>query len=243
MTWDEQGERVLRRGEWHEKESGTTYWPPGVRPSFVEAAEIDTEMQAELAPDVPSRDLPGFGDGYRIRSDDTWDRARRDYLAGDSCRTVCLRYGLAEGTLKHRARAEGWRKADAPDPEPLDPEGLDLSPQDEAPDRDALAAQAMARFVRAVRTGHSVDALRWQRVHAALTVPLPPPPPEPRPLSELELAVHRRMEEQRLDLLRRLAGLPVDWTGSDPSDPSDRFFSSAPNTAPDDAAETDAGPA
>lgn len=41
-----------------------------------------------------------------------WDQARHDYLAGVSAPVVAERYGLSERSLRRRAAAEGWRRAD-----------------------------------------------------------------------------------------------------------------------------------
>ena len=47
--------------------------------------------------------------GHDLRSQATWDLARRDYLAGDSRTQVCDRYGLSPSTFTDRAAHEGWR--------------------------------------------------------------------------------------------------------------------------------------
>lgn len=46
------------------------------------------------------------------RSTDLWALARADYLAGGSAPEVCERHGLSLSTFRHRARVEGWRRAD-----------------------------------------------------------------------------------------------------------------------------------
>ena len=46
------------------------------------------------------------------RSNDLWALARADYLAGGSAPEVCERHGLSLSTFRHRARVEGWRRAD-----------------------------------------------------------------------------------------------------------------------------------
>lgn len=43
---------------------------------------------------------------------DVWTHARADYLAGASAPVVAERYSLSERTLRRRAAAEGWRRAD-----------------------------------------------------------------------------------------------------------------------------------
>lgn len=46
------------------------------------------------------------------RSNDLWALARADYLAGGSAPEVCERHDLSLSTFRHRARVEGWRRAD-----------------------------------------------------------------------------------------------------------------------------------
>jgi len=43
---------------------------------------------------------------------DLWTLARQDYLSGVSALIVAERYGVSERTLRRRAAAEGWRRAD-----------------------------------------------------------------------------------------------------------------------------------
>ncbi|HZW16564.1 MAG TPA: hypothetical protein VFF66_09965 [Brevundimonas sp.] len=43
---------------------------------------------------------------------DLWSRARADFLAGESAPVVAERYGLSLRSLRRRAAAEGWRRAD-----------------------------------------------------------------------------------------------------------------------------------
>lgn len=51
-----------------------------------------------------------------LTSAETWAAARRDYLGGASAPVVSERYGLSERTLRRRAAAEGWRRADVETP-------------------------------------------------------------------------------------------------------------------------------
>ena len=90
----------------------------------------------------------GARGGYRRASDETWARARGDYEAGHTGAAVCARYDLRPGTLRARASVEGWRRIDAPDPEPVDlysGEALDL------PDYEAMALVALIRVNRALQ--------------------------------------------------------------------------------------------
>ncbi len=103
-------------------------------------------------------------DPYRIRTPETWDAARADYLAGHTAQAVCARYDLGESSFHKRAAREGWRRADQPDPAPLDDDADDL------PDADlpGLVELALKRMAVAARRGRAADALRWQRFHGAL---------------------------------------------------------------------------
>jgi len=108
-------------------------------------------------PDAPA--------GQALRSQATWDLARRDYLAGSSRTQVCDRYGLNPSTFAGRARREGWRKADQPDPPPVpddDPEA------DDPIDCAALAEDALVRVRRALRLGRAGEAASWMRLHEKL---------------------------------------------------------------------------
>jgi len=107
--------------------------------------------------------------GHAPRSQAAWDLARRDYLAGDSRTQVCDRYGLNPSTFTDRARREGWRKADQPDPPPVpddDPEA------DQPVDCAALAEDALVRVRRALRLGRAGEAASWMRLHEKLAARL-----------------------------------------------------------------------
>ncbi len=105
-----------------------------------------------------------MADPYRSRSDETWDKARADYLAGETAERVCDRYGLGESNFRKRAREDRWRKCDQPDPEPLDDD-------DDLPhaDLEVTADLALRRMAASVRRGRAAEALRWQRLHAGLS--------------------------------------------------------------------------
>ncbi|HEV7228488.1 hypothetical protein [Brevundimonas sp.] len=103
-------------------------------------------------------------DAHRIRSAETWDRARDDYLAGVTGQEVCRRHDLAPSTFWARAQAEGWRRSDQPDPEP---EADDLEPY-AGVDLTELVDLAWRRLARAIDRGASVEAARWARLHADL---------------------------------------------------------------------------
>ncbi|HYC98405.1 hypothetical protein [Brevundimonas sp.] len=48
------------------------------------------------------------------RSAETWEAARRDYVAGTPAAIVAERYGLAVRTVRRRALAQNWSREDAP---------------------------------------------------------------------------------------------------------------------------------
>jgi alkylation response protein AidB-like acyl-CoA dehydrogenase len=99
---------------------------------------------------------------YRIRSPETWAKARADYLAGLPSALVCERYDLGESAFKRRARDEGWRRRDAPDPEPLP---LDDDDGEDAPDLQAVAAGLLRRSLRAAAAGRLQEAARALKLH------------------------------------------------------------------------------
>jgi len=98
---------------------------------------------------------------YRTRSEDTWDRARDAYLAGEPAESVCSRFDLGLRTFRARAAEQGWRRADRPDPEPFEiDEGAALD--DEVDDAE-LRCLARRRMALAARRGLVAEALRWAR--------------------------------------------------------------------------------
>lgn len=103
-------------------------------------------------------------EGHRIRARTTWLLARYDYLQGDSAEQVCDRYGLKVSTQRDRARKEGWRKIDQPDPDPVEDE-IDDSPVD----CEAMADEALTRVRAALRRRRPAEAASWMRVHEKLS--------------------------------------------------------------------------
>ncbi len=101
----------------------------------------------------------------RIRPDETWDRARTDYLAGATAEEVCRRHDLGVPAFRKRARQGEWRRADQPAPDPLD-DTLDLDVPPEP--RERMLDKAWRRMSRALDDGHSTEAVRWTRVHTML---------------------------------------------------------------------------
>ena len=104
---------------------------------------------------------------YRIRSPETWAAARDAFRAGEPAEAVCARVDLGLSAFWKRAREEGWRRADQPDPEPDDV----LPDPDARLERSDLADLAWQRLSRAVGQGRIAEALRWQKLHAELTAP------------------------------------------------------------------------
>lgn len=100
---------------------------------------------------------------YRSRSDETWARARDDYLAGMTAEQVCLRHDLGLRAFWTRAAEQGWRRRDQPDPAPDEVGGLGVFDDFEPSDLEDLAR---LRMVAAMTRGHSTEALRWRRVYA-----------------------------------------------------------------------------
>ncbi|MDQ8027952.1 MAG: hypothetical protein REJ23_04435 [Brevundimonas sp.] len=112
----------------------------------------------------------------RSAPDDVWEQVREDYLAGWSAPACCRRHGVGLSTLRKRAAAEGWRRADRPWSPPngldLDDEGLAL---EESVDGDLeqiplgeLSVVAFQRMMRAILHGNAMEALRWRRVHTIM---------------------------------------------------------------------------
>ncbi len=102
-------------------------------------------------------------DPYRIRTDDTWDAARQDYLTGFTAEEVCRRHDIGLSALRKRARREGWRRHDQADPSPED--DFDVFDDLEPPE---LVEMAWRRMAAAIARGRGADAARWQRIHADL---------------------------------------------------------------------------
>jgi len=158
---------------------------------------------------------PAARTGYRRASDTTWDAARADYLAGETAEAVCERYGMALSTFRARAREDGWRRSDQPDPEPLDP--LDMAAEVGLPDYADMARQALVRLNRAVHAGRAVEAARWMRLHARLLdlAAAPPPPPAPRPEKTPDVVDRAVAQAEEIERIARdaVALAPDDLAG------------------------------
>lgn len=104
---------------------------------------------------------------HRVRSEQTWAKAREAYAGGLSGPEVCERFDLGLSALRLRARNEGWRRSDQEDPgaetEVLDDaEALDRDP-DLSPAE--LAELAWKRARRATLRGRLREAQGWARLH------------------------------------------------------------------------------
>ncbi|QBX37608.1 hypothetical protein E4M02_00440 [Brevundimonas sp. S30B] len=194
-------------------------WPapaPGAGPqvTYVDESEYyltdDDFYDVRASPRSADRSVDTGRGGYTRASDAVWARARQDYLAGDAAETVCARYDLGLSTLRQRARAEGWRRRDQPDPEPVD---LEAEVEAGLPDYADIARHALVRMNRAVLAGRGPEAAGWMRIHrqmlemarAANETPPPrqPPPkaaPQPAPLPDPDLDPSAEVLE---DVMRR----------------------------------------
>ena len=172
--------------------------------------------------------------GYRRASDETWALARRDYQSGHTGEEVCARYDLRPSTLRDRARAEGWRRVDAPDPEPVDLDGDELLV---LPDYEEMALVALVRLNRALKAGRAAEAGRWMRLHEKLTAmaerPDPASEPAPREPPEPGFVVdHSNLAARQAAINARFAEMTNYYAHirppvSDNSDNSDTVFSAA----------------
>lgn len=106
---------------------------------------------------------------YRLRSAETWERAREDYFAGDDAFTVCDRYDIGLSNLRRRAKAEGWRRADQAD---MDAEEAFDAAYDEAcsgyAEPTSTVQESLTMSVRLAEEGRITEAGRWLRYHRSL---------------------------------------------------------------------------
>jgi hypothetical protein len=234
--------------------------PAAASPEAAAPEAAPREPARPLYDGRPIRDPYDRGGGYRRVSDAVWDRAREDYLAGEAAEMVCARHGLALSTFRQRARAQGWRRIDQPDPEPVD---LDAEEEAGLPDYAQMARHALVRLNRAVLRGRAAEAAGWMRLHMRLsdlaraaeaTPETPPPAPKPaktpdpqatamakartvqtlvRAVADLDPAdaTGRRLIDKSLEVLDALERAPI----SDDSHHSDGVFADAESGTPADA--------
>lgn len=153
-------------------------------PDFFNAASWDEEDDDEPAPRAIYHDAepdtrqrgpkrpPAPRGGYRIRSDETWEKAREAYAGGETAEEVAFRFDLGLSTLHARAREEGWRRSDQQDPgdyggvTPRLDDGSCHIGADEG--YAALAERALTQLRRAMAQGRGGAAASWMRVHDRL---------------------------------------------------------------------------
>ncbi|MFN3817038.1 hypothetical protein [Brevundimonas sp.] len=178
--------------------------------------------------------------GYRRASDETWARARRDYEAGHTGVEVCARHDLRPSTLRDRARAEGWRRIDAPTPD-HGPEPVDLHSDEalELPDYEEMALVALVRVNRALKAGRAAEAGSWMRLHEKLTAlaALPDPEQTPPPPPQSAWADDHNLEARQAAINARFAEMAAEQEAraarnSDNSYNSYTVFSGPPVPSP-----------
>lgn len=116
---------------------------------------------------------------YRVRSQEVWDLARDDYLAGESARVVCRRYDLGLSAFRIRARKAGWRRQDQDDPDMYDP-AVELEDIKDI-DLSAMALSARRRLQLSLMDGEATEALRWLKIFETLSSMAPETPAETPP--------------------------------------------------------------
>ena len=106
----------------------------------------------------------------RIRlSPEVWSAIRERYLKGESAEALTELFGISLSAFRTRAREEGWRRIDAPDPAVASPPTCDELARDGRPNFRIMADTAMRRAAHAVREGQLTEALGWTRVGRSLT--------------------------------------------------------------------------
>lgn len=104
---------------------------------------------------------------YRVRSQQVWDLARDDYLAGEPARVVCRRYDLGISAFRVRARKAGWRLQDQDDPDMYDP-AVELEDIEDI-DLKAMALSARRRLQLSLMDDEATEALRWLKIFETLS--------------------------------------------------------------------------
>ena len=112
---------------------------------------------------------------YRVRSQEIWDLARDDYLAGEPARIVCRRYDLGESAFRIRARKAKWRRGDQDDPDLYDP-AIELEAVQDIALSD-MALSARRRLQLALMDGEAAEAQRWLKIFETLSVLAAQSPP------------------------------------------------------------------
>lgn len=108
------------------------------------------------------------GSGRRVRSGDTWAAARQAYLHGASAGEVCVLFELGLSALRARARRDGWRRIDQPDPDPDLEEDIDGELDEQYVDYEVMAERTGRLASRALHLDDAPAAERWLRLHLRL---------------------------------------------------------------------------
>lgn len=101
-------------------------------------------------------------------SRDAWDTIKERYLRGEGAAFLAGLFGVSLSAVRTRARLEGWRRADGPDPDVTAPPTLDELAKDGRPNLGVMADTATRRAARAVAEGQLQEALGWSRVARTL---------------------------------------------------------------------------
>ena len=153
----------------------------------------------------------------RLRSPETWEAIREDYMAGEPAYRLAADYGVGVSTIRARAAMEGWRRCDLPEPEPFV-----LDENAPAPDLEDMARHALARMDHAIKKGRPTEAASWMRTWRALTSPPSssdliggPLPKQPDPVDRV-LKVSTELEQIAKQALRDFDTLtPADQSRID----------------------------
>jgi len=116
-------------------------------------------------------DIPAGPSPHRVQhriSPVAWEALKERYLNGEAAVGLAALFGVSLSTVRTRAREEGWRRADGPDPEIAAPPTLDELSRAGRPNFGVMADTAMRRAAHAVREGQLHEALGWTRVGRSL---------------------------------------------------------------------------
>ncbi len=135
---------------------------------------------------------------YRVRSQQVWDLARDDYLAGEPARVVCRRYDLGLSAFRVRARKAGWRLQDQDDPDLYDP-AVELQDIKDV-DLSDMAQTARRRLQLSLMDGEATEALRWLKIFETLSSLAAEAPPETPAETQNVHRLHPDFSPAALDL-------------------------------------------
>ena len=118
--------------------------------------------------DIPEGPSPHRMTGHARLSRDAWETIKERYLAGEGAAFLAELFGVSLSAVRARARADGWRRTDGPDPDIAAPPTTAELARDGRPNFNAMADTAMRRAARAVTDGHLAEAQGWTRVGRSL---------------------------------------------------------------------------